>query len=51
MCKFYYIIGIFFTNNLSFGHMGAILIFFSFFFLHLLLLDLQGKVVIIKSLW
>ena len=39
VCKFYFIIGIFFANNLSFGHMGKILIFF-----FLLLLDLQGKV-------
>ena len=29
MCKFYYIIGIFFANNRSFGHMGKILFFFS----------------------
>ena len=42
MCKFYFIIGIFFANNKSFGHMGKILIFFL-----LLLLDLQGKVAII----
>ena len=46
VCKFYFITGIFFANNLSFGHMGKILIFFFF----LLLLDLQGKVAIIKSL-
>ena len=45
VCNFYFIIGIFFANNLSFGHMGKILIFF-----FLLLLDLQGKVAIIKSL-
>ena len=45
MCRFYFIIGIFFANNSSFGHMGKILIFF-----FLLLLDLQGKVAIIKSL-
>ena len=32
VCKFYFIIGIFFENNLSFGHMGKILIFFFFFF-------------------
>ena len=29
---FYYIIGIFFANNKSFGHMGKILIFFNIFF-------------------
>ena len=33
-----FITGIFFANNLSYGHMGKLL-----FFLHLLLLDLQGK--------
>ena len=32
VCKFYFIIDIFFANNLSFGHMGKILIFFFFFF-------------------
>ena len=42
MCKFYFIIGIFFANNC---HMGKMLIFF-----FLLLLDLQGKVAIIKTL-
>ena len=31
VCKFYFIIGIFFANNTSFGHMGKILIFFFFF--------------------
>ena len=30
-CKFYFVIGIFFANNLNFGHMGNILMcFFSF---------------------
>ena len=32
VCKFYFIIGIFFAKNSSFGHMGKILIFFFFFF-------------------
>ena len=34
VCKFHFIIGIFFANNESFGHMGKILIisFFFFFF-------------------
>ena len=32
VCKFYFITGIFFANNLSFGHMGKILIFFFFFY-------------------
>ena len=51
MCKFYFIIGIFFANNKSFGHMGKILtFFFLFFLLLLLLLDMQEKVAIIKSL-
>ena len=27
VCKFYFIIGIFFANNLSFGHMGKIFFF------------------------
>ena len=30
VCKFYFIIGIVFANNLSFGHMSKILIFFFF---------------------
>ena len=47
VCKFYFIIGVFCANNLSYGHMGKL---FIFFFLHLLLLDLQGNVAIIKSL-
>ena len=46
MYKFHFIIGIFFANNLSFGHMGNILMFFLFVFF-LLLLDLQGNVAII----
>ena len=28
VCKFYFIIGIFFANNLSYGHMGKILMIF-----------------------
>ena len=55
MCKFYFIIGIYFANNSSYGHMGKLFIyffffFFFFFFLHLLLLDLQGNVAFIKFL-
>ena len=30
VCKYYFIIGIFFADNLSFGYMGKILIFFFF---------------------
>ena len=43
MCKFYFIIGIFFANNLSYDQMSKILIFF-------FLLDLQENVAINKSL-
>ena len=31
VCKFYFIIGIFFVNNLSYGHIGKLFIY-SFFF-------------------
>ena len=44
VCKFYFIIGIFLQIT-NYGHMGKLL-----FFLHLLLLDLQGNDAIIKSL-
>ena len=45
MCKFYFIIGIFFCKYLKFWSYGQDIDFF-----FLLLLDLQGKVAIIKSL-
>ena len=45
VCKFYFIMGIFFANN-KFWSYGQDIDFFFFF----LLLDLQGKVAIIKSL-
>ena len=49
MCKFYFIIGIFFANNYkSYGHMGKILIFF---FKHLLLLVLQGEMLPLLNLY
>ena len=32
MSKFYFIIGIFFVNNESYGHMGKLFICFFFFF-------------------
>ena len=44
VCKFYFIIGIFFCKKLKFWSYGQDFDFF------LLLLDLQGKVAIIKSL-
>ena len=52
VCKFYFIIGIFFANNLSYGLMGKLLFFFFFlvFFYIFFLLNLQGNVAIIKSL-
>ena len=49
VCKFYFIIGIFFLHLTKVMAIWARYLF-DFFFLHLLLLDLQGNVAIIKSL-
>ena len=49
VCKFYFIIGIYFLQITKVMAIWASYLFI-FFFLHLLLLDLQGKVAIIKSL-
>ena len=46
VCKFYFIIGIFFANKIKVMAIWAI--YYYYFYLHLL--DMHGKVAIIKSL-
>ena len=48
--QFYFIIGIFFVNNSSYGHMGKLFnFFFFFFFFHLLLLGLHRNFTFINK--